>query len=187
MHGSRNAECGTADRTPKSELRTPTFAPTASPSPPFSPPDRLWSGSGFDPDRRGKTAHGRRRDRRPRREVKMPWETDGRRWHTVDRVGRDGSACDWDGRILDAIERRIHELGDFSPTNWNARTIVEIAATKKVGRLVLSRHHRRNASAADEISHGEEDVQTRPNCLRTEPEAVERNARRARSTATGRG
>jgi excinuclease ABC subunit A len=65
-------------------------------------------------------------------EVKMPWETDGRRWHTVDRVGRDGSACVWEGRVLDAIERRIHELGDFSPTNWNARTIVEIAAKKKV-------------------------------------------------------
>jgi excinuclease ABC subunit A len=63
--------------------------------------------------------------------VKMPWETDGRRWHTVDRVGRDGSDCAWDGRILDAVERRVQALGDFSPTNWNARTIVEIAAKKK--------------------------------------------------------
>ncbi len=29
------------------------------------------------------------------------------------------------------IERRIQELGDFSATNWNSRTIVEIAALKK--------------------------------------------------------
>ena len=61
----------------------------------------------------------------------MPWEIDGRGWHTKDRVGRNGEPCKWDGRILDAIERRIHELGEFSDTNWNNRTIVEITAAKK--------------------------------------------------------
>ena len=61
----------------------------------------------------------------------MPWEVDGRGWHTQDRVGRDGRPCQWDGRILDAIERRIQDLGDFAATNWNNRTIVEITAAKK--------------------------------------------------------
>jgi excinuclease ABC subunit A len=65
------------------------------------------------------------------RDTSMPWETDGRQWHTADRVARDGRNCRWDGRILDAIERRIHELSEFSPTNWNNRSIVEIAAAKK--------------------------------------------------------
>ena len=65
------------------------------------------------------------------RDTKMPWEIDGRGWHTRDRVGRNGEPCKWDGRILDAIERRIHELGEFSDTNWNNRTIVEITAAKK--------------------------------------------------------
>ncbi len=63
--------------------------------------------------------------------VKMPWEIDGRRWHTHDRVSRAGEPCRWDGKILDAIERRIQEMGEYSPTNWNTRTIVEIAAEKK--------------------------------------------------------
>ncbi|MCH2113743.1 MAG: excinuclease ABC subunit UvrA [Pirellulales bacterium] len=63
--------------------------------------------------------------------VKMPWETDGRRWHTRDRVSRAGETCHWDGKLLDAIERRVQELGEFSPTNWNSRTIVEVAASKK--------------------------------------------------------
>jgi excinuclease ABC subunit A len=63
--------------------------------------------------------------------ARMPWEVDGRGWHTRDRVARDGRPCRWDGRIVDAIERRIQELGKFSPTNWNNRSIVEIAATKK--------------------------------------------------------
>jgi excinuclease ABC subunit A len=65
------------------------------------------------------------------RETRMPWEVDGRGWHTKDRVARDGRASKWDGRIVDAIERRIHELGEFAETNWNNRSIVEITATKK--------------------------------------------------------
>jgi excinuclease ABC subunit A len=65
------------------------------------------------------------------RDAKMPWEVDGRAWHTRDRVARDGRPAKWEGKILDAIERRIHELGEFSPTNWNCRTIVEITAPKK--------------------------------------------------------
>jgi len=46
-------------------------------------------------------------------------------------VSRGGEPCRWDGKILDEIEQRIHTLGDFSPTGWNTRTIVEIASTKK--------------------------------------------------------
>jgi excinuclease ABC subunit A len=65
------------------------------------------------------------------REAKMPWETDGRRWHTVDRVGRTGEPCRWDGRILERIVDRLEELRQFSPTNWNDRSVVEIAAEKK--------------------------------------------------------
>ncbi len=65
------------------------------------------------------------------RDAPMPWEADGRRWHTVDRVGRDGSSCKWEGRALAAVVDRVRELGDFSDTNWNSRTIVEIASSKK--------------------------------------------------------
>jgi excinuclease ABC subunit A len=65
------------------------------------------------------------------RDTRMPWEVDGRGWHTRDRVARDGRACMWDGRIVDAIEKRIHKLGKFAETNWNNRSIVEITAAKK--------------------------------------------------------
>jgi excinuclease ABC subunit A len=66
------------------------------------------------------------------RDTRMPWEIDGRGWHTKSRVGRDGRPCQWDGRILDAIEQRIQDIGDFSPTNWNNRTIVEVTGSKKI-------------------------------------------------------
>ena len=65
------------------------------------------------------------------RDTKMPWEVDGRRWHTHDRVGRKGEPCHWDGRILEAVVDRIQQRGTFSETDWNSRSVVEIAAEKK--------------------------------------------------------
>jgi len=65
------------------------------------------------------------------KDAKMPWEIDGRRWHACDRVTRYGEACHWDGQILERVVDQIHELGDFSPTDWSERTVVEIAAKKK--------------------------------------------------------
>jgi excinuclease ABC subunit A len=64
-------------------------------------------------------------------DVKMPWEVDGHRWHTKDRVSRSGAPCRWDGKILDVVEQKIQEAGGFSATDWNTRTIVEICGTKK--------------------------------------------------------
>jgi excinuclease ABC subunit A len=65
------------------------------------------------------------------RDTRMPWEIDGRGWHTRDRVARDGRDCKWEGRILDAVETQIHKLGEFAETNWNNRSIVEITGEKK--------------------------------------------------------
>ncbi len=65
------------------------------------------------------------------KDAKMPWETDGRRWHTVDRVTTKGVPARWDGEILNWVDERIHALGDFGETNWNSRTQVEIAAPTK--------------------------------------------------------
>jgi excinuclease ABC subunit A len=65
------------------------------------------------------------------KDAQMPWETDGRRWHTHDRVSHSGTACRWEGEILDWIDKQIHKRGAFSPTNWNHRSVIEIAAVKK--------------------------------------------------------
>jgi excinuclease ABC subunit A len=65
------------------------------------------------------------------KEAAMPWQADGRRWHTQERVGRKGEPCRWDGRILEAVVDRVQELGKFGETNWNHRTVVEIAAPTK--------------------------------------------------------
>jgi len=66
------------------------------------------------------------------RETRMPWEIDGPRWHTVERVGRAGQPCRWDGRILAEVVDRIQRQSDLlSDTDWNSRSVVEIRAAKK--------------------------------------------------------
>jgi excinuclease ABC subunit A len=65
------------------------------------------------------------------KDARMPWETDGRRWHTIERVSHKGTPVRWEGHILDWIDERIHELGEFGQTNWNSRTIIEIPAAVK--------------------------------------------------------
>src|SRR4029078_10602716 len=51
----------------------------------------------------------------------MPWEADGRGWHTRDRVGRTGEPCRWDGRILAQIVGRVHGLGGFGEAGRGER------------------------------------------------------------------
>ncbi|HUT89538.1 MAG TPA: excinuclease ABC subunit UvrA [Thermoguttaceae bacterium] len=65
------------------------------------------------------------------RSARMPWEADGAGWHTKDRVGRSGSPCRWDGRILAEVVDRIEQSDGFSETDWASRGVVEIRAAKK--------------------------------------------------------
>jgi excinuclease ABC subunit A len=65
------------------------------------------------------------------RHAKMPWEVDGRRWHTVERVSAKGAPARWEGHLLDWLDERIHALGQFGETDWSHRTQVEIAAPTK--------------------------------------------------------
>jgi excinuclease ABC subunit A len=58
--------------------------------------------------------------------VKPPWEVDGRRWHTRDRVSRSGRPAQWEGAILERIVDRIEALGDFAPADWSQRTSVRV-------------------------------------------------------------
>ncbi|WP_010585138.1 excinuclease ABC subunit UvrA [Schlesneria paludicola] len=64
-------------------------------------------------------------------DAKMPWEVDGRKWHTVDGLANNGRPRRWNGAILSRIVDALEESEQFSATNWNERSTVEIAAKKK--------------------------------------------------------
>ena len=62
--------------------------------------------------------------------VPMPWETDGRSWHVKSRRSRNGYPCKWSGQVLAEVVDRIEDSGLFAETNWNSRSVVEIAAPR---------------------------------------------------------
>ncbi len=65
------------------------------------------------------------------KDAAMPWQADGRRWHTAQRIAHNGRPCRWEGTILDWIDREVHALGTFAPTNWKHPSTVEIAGPQK--------------------------------------------------------
>ena len=64
-------------------------------------------------------------------DAKMPWETNGPRWHTEDQVSRKGQPIRWEGQILAEVIRRIEDSQEFAPVNWNHRSIVSVDAKQK--------------------------------------------------------
>ena len=64
------------------------------------------------------------------KEARMPWEVDGRKWHTHDRVAHNGQPCRWDGSILGELVDVIEDRSGFAPVNWNARGVVEVLSAK---------------------------------------------------------
>lgn len=70
--------------------------------------------------------------------ARAPWEIDGRKWHTQDRVARNGRPARWDGQLLGRIVDRVEKLaaGGLAPTNWSERGVVRIdglAKERKIG------------------------------------------------------
>ena len=58
----------------------------------------------------------------------MPWDKNGKAWHTVDRRDSQGQPVDWDPAVLRWLVDTIEGFGRFSPTDWAHRTRVEITA-----------------------------------------------------------
>ncbi|MFI5460468.1 MAG: excinuclease ABC subunit UvrA, partial [Isosphaerales bacterium] len=72
-------------------------------------------------------------------QVKAPWEIDGRKWHTRDRVAGNGRRARWDGRILERIVDQVEALdasrsgsgSSLAPTDWSQRNVVRIGGSDK--------------------------------------------------------
>ena len=65
------------------------------------------------------------------KEHALPWEADGPKWHTKDRVTTTGKPAKWDGAALAWVIGEVEKAGGFGETNWNHRSIVEVGAPKK--------------------------------------------------------
>ena len=62
-------------------------------------------------------------------------------------------------QILDWLDERIHELGAFGDTDWNQRSVVEIAGAEEESGLVPARHDRTGMAAAAGVPRRQEHLQ----------------------------
>ena len=60
-------------------------------------------------------------------ETKPPWEIDGRRWHTRDRVGRSGKPAVWEGEVVGEIVDALGDVPGLAPADWLRRSTVRVA------------------------------------------------------------
>jgi len=65
--------------------------------------------------------------------AKLPWDVDGRKWHTQDRIAHTGKPCRWDGQALQLVIDLIEKEKGLAPTNWNDRATIEVRADKGLG------------------------------------------------------
>jgi len=61
-------------------------------------------------------------------DARMPWEVNGRKWHTRERVGHRGEKVRWEGAALEWLIDEIEAAGKgrFGQTDYNHRSRVEI-------------------------------------------------------------
>ncbi|MEX0702115.1 MAG: hypothetical protein WD069_08465 [Planctomycetales bacterium] len=71
------------------------------------------------------------------RDAKMPWQIDGRRWHTVDRVAHNGRPCRWEGEALAWLIDRLEEDDRLAAPDWSERAVVEVKGSDKQGSWFL--------------------------------------------------
>ncbi len=65
-----------------------------------------------------------------------PWRSNGRRWHTIDRTGRNGKPARWDGAIITRIVDYVTEAGDFL-VDWSNQTIVRVTYNEERSPIFL--------------------------------------------------
>jgi excinuclease ABC subunit A len=80
----------------------------------------------FSAEQAGKKREGDLDLRQVGKDAKMPWQTDGRRWHTIDRVAYNGNPCRWEGDALQHVTDRLEQVDGLTAPDWNTRTVVEI-------------------------------------------------------------
>ncbi|MBL8854277.1 MAG: excinuclease ABC subunit UvrA [Planctomycetaceae bacterium] len=61
----------------------------------------------------------------------MPWEVDGKVWHTTNRLDRHGAVCRWDGSMLTTVIEAIESSKKYGETFWNHQLVVEVPFQNK--------------------------------------------------------
>ena len=77
--------------------------------------------------------------------IKMPWQRDGRRWHTELRRSRDDKAIEWEGKALLYVVDQIEKLGKRQNVKTSKRQNVKTSKRQNVQKSKSQNNHERDA------------------------------------------
>ncbi len=96
------------------------------------------------------------------REVKNPWEMDGRKWHTLDRVAKNGRPCRWDGeilaRVIDLVEELGESLGSTKPRDSKKVRSRETSVRTLTSSATLKRRRKETEDDSSQLATADESV-----------------------------
>jgi excinuclease ABC subunit A len=87
----------------------------------------------FDPTAEAKKRTGDVDLAKVGKDAALPWQVDGRKWHTVDRCSHVGTPCRWAGEALAFVIDELANDERLAEPNWNHRSIVEVTSREKQG------------------------------------------------------
>jgi len=73
-------------------------------------------------------------------DARMPWDVDGRKWHTAEGLANNGKPRRWNGKMLVHVIDRLAASDDFAPTNWADRSTIEVIGKVKTAGWFLHAH-----------------------------------------------
>ena len=121
------------------------------------------------------------------RDAAMPWETDGRRWHTVERVTTTASRAAGKAPSSTGSTNKSTSWATFGDTNWNAAQRRRDRRPEQEPGLVPARHDRHGMAASGWCSASASNTfKSRELVAAPRHPAAERDAGRWKSTATRR-
>ncbi len=71
--------------------------------------------------------------------AKLPWEVNGQKWHTSDRISHNGEVCRWEGKALQFVVDFLAKKKSLAAVNWNHRSTVEIRGNGGLGWFLHAR------------------------------------------------
>jgi len=61
-------------------------------------------------------------------DARMPWQSDGRKWHLETHLDHHGKRASWDPQLLAWVVDSAEKIEGFEPANWNSPSTVEVKA-----------------------------------------------------------
>ncbi|MEM1061719.1 MAG: excinuclease ABC subunit A, partial [Planctomycetota bacterium] len=87
----------------------------------------------FDVDLERKKRSGDLSMREVGKDAKMPWQVDGKAWHSGGRPAHNGKPVKYDAGLVPFVVDLIEKVGGFAPAKWNDKAIVEVLHESKQG------------------------------------------------------